>query len=192
MWHRIELAGGTAKLRHQVGQLQVEREVLDRWLQRHESMQELTDGVHEQLQRALVVLAKCEHPNLDTVQHLPRVNLLGSLFSRVVAHIPQVQQELTQVQEAELVGCLEVQREQLNEAVLSESQAVLYAEAATARARFLRELPVHLLDTELKEILSAEFSLFLVIRGQVVFVEQQQRLESQQLSAAVNGGVSHD
>jgi len=62
-----------------------------------------------------------------------------------------VQAELSDIQESELVGLREVKAEQLDKAVLGNSEAVLHLEATTSLLALLGELVIHLLHCELEE-----------------------------------------
>ena len=62
-----------------------------------------------------------------------------------------MQAELSDIQESELVGLREVKAEQLDKAVLGNSEAVLHLEATTSLLALLGELVIHLLHCELEE-----------------------------------------
>jgi hypothetical protein len=58
---------------------------------------------------------------------------------------------LSDIQESELIGLREVKAEQLDKAVLGNSEAVLHLEATTSLLALLGELIIHLLYCELEE-----------------------------------------
>jgi hypothetical protein len=62
-----------------------------------------------------------------------------------------VQAELSDIQESELIGLREVKAEQLDKAVLGNSEAVLHLETTTSLLALLGELIIHLLHCELEE-----------------------------------------
>ena len=62
-----------------------------------------------------------------------------------------MQAELSDIQESELISLREVKAEQLDKAVLGNSEAVLHLEATTALLALLGELIIHLLHCELEE-----------------------------------------
>jgi len=62
-----------------------------------------------------------------------------------------VQAELSDIQESELIGLREVKAEQLDKAVLGNSETVLHLEATTSLLALLGELIIHLLNCEFEE-----------------------------------------
>jgi hypothetical protein len=62
-----------------------------------------------------------------------------------------VQAQLSDIQESKLIGLRKVESEQLDKAVLRNSEAVLHLEATTALLALLGELIIHLLHSELEE-----------------------------------------
>jgi hypothetical protein len=62
-----------------------------------------------------------------------------------------VQAELSDIQESELISLREVKAEQLDKAVLGNSEAVLHLEPTTSLLALLGELIIHLLNCELEK-----------------------------------------
>jgi hypothetical protein len=94
------------------------------------------------------MLGDCEGPEFHAVVELPRIYILDAVLGQVISYVSHVQAQLPDVQEAKLIGSWEVNTQQLHEAVLSDTNAVLNLEAASSGLGLLGEVSVHLLDCE--------------------------------------------
>lgn len=111
---------------------------------------QLHQGMHEQ-HELRQVLSHSECPYLNAVVELPRVNVLDSVLRKIVPDVSDVQAQLSNIQEAQLVACNQVQSQNLSKAILRNANSVLYLEATTSDLALLGEIVVHAFDCKFKE-----------------------------------------
>lgn len=83
-------------------------EVLNRGIHLDKPSQQLDRWMNEHLHTRVLVLLKSNAPDLNGMQDLPRVDLLGCLSGWIGSDVPQVKQMLSYILETKLVGYSEV------------------------------------------------------------------------------------
>jgi len=107
---------------------------------------QLNDWVDQEIQVLTPDLSECEHPQLDAVQELPRIDCFKSLFAHAVPDVSEMQTQLPDVQKANLISLHSVDSEHFNQTILSHSQVRPNVEVATADLAVFGEFVVHFLD----------------------------------------------
>ena len=100
----------------------------------------------KQGQITYLCIGEGQDPKFEAMVELPGVDVFESIFSQIVSDCAQVQTELSDILEAQLVANAPVNRQELNEAVLWSSQAVLDIVAASADLARPKEFIVHTLQ----------------------------------------------
>ena len=129
----------------------MEREVLDVIWESNDANNQLYKWVDKQGQITYLRIGEGQDPKFETVVELPGVDVFECIFSQIVSDCAQVQTELSDILEAELIPNAPINRQELNEAVLWCSQAILNIIAAAAYLARSKELIVHSFQGRLVE-----------------------------------------
>ena len=138
-------------LHDQLKKFQVVWEVLDVVWESNDTDNELYKRVDKQGQITYLCIGEGQDPKFEAMVELPGVDVFQCIFSQIVSDCAQVQTELSDILEAQLVPNAPINRQELNEAVLWSSQAILNIIAATAYLARPKELIVHSLQGGLVE-----------------------------------------
>lgn len=94
-----------------------------------------------------LVLAQSQHPDLQAIEKLPRVDSFHSIRIHVIPDISDMQAQLPYKHEPKLIRGNQVKPKNLNKAILRHPELPLHTMPATADLGLLGKLQVHLPDT---------------------------------------------
>ena len=147
--------------------------------------------MHQEHELAGLGVSHSHGPEAHAVVELPGVDIFDGIFGRVGTNLPKMQAQLSNVQEAELITCLPLHAEHLDETVLRYAQLVLHLQAAATKLTHSGVLIVHLFEHLFEQRVS--FVAFIGIEEHFTGEKASQSVEGEDGGGFVElGGVVHD